>query len=814
MAIQLHQPIVCPILVGRSAELTALQECIQQTASGQGGVVLLSGEAGIGKSRLVAELQRAAEALGFQLLDGQCFPTDRSCPYAPLLDLLRTFLAPLSSAQIVTALGSSARVLVPLLPEQVQHLPEIVSLPSVPSLDPEQEKRRLFAALAEVFIKQATSQPVLLLVEDIHWSDESTLEFLLFFARKTVASRLLVLLTYRSDEMHQPLRSLLAQLDRERLRQEVVLEPLSRADTETFLQTILQETDSLPVGMLDALYDLTEGNPFFLEEVLKALMMADELVEGEDGWRWKRADTWRIPLSLQDAVELRLTRLSADARRVVQLAAVAGRRFDFTLLQQITRYDEAHLMELMKEAMAAQLVIEESAEQFAFRHALTRQAIASGLLARERRALHGTIAQTLEQLHAAALDAYLADLAYHCTEAELWSQALEYAKLAAEQAQALYAPRAAVEQWTRVMHATQHLGQAVPPTCYRARGQASEILGDFEQAKADYERALQAARQVQAGLLEWQSTLDLAFLWTGRDYKRTGAYLQQAVDLARHLGDAGLQAHSLTRLATWLLNTDRSPRPFPPIVRRWRSLKRSRTSPGWSKPSICSGPSTTWQVTRSTPRSSMIGPSNYLRLAGNRSKLCSCLVMRAAVASPWSGYTSCTVNWSFAACERDLREALQLARELEWAAGEAFADIYFGGICASSGRLGAGLAYAQQGLRLATEINHQQWMCLARMMRWHASLCICWPPSRRLLMRRSGSEVARTLGSASWIAYLIAVQIQAYTALGQLRLAEAALHEVRSRAEHPAPGVGALPAAGLGGTGPGATTARTRPRAL
>ena len=84
--------------------------------------------------------------------------------------------------------------------------------------------------------------------------------------------------------------------------------------------------------MLDALYDLTEGNPFFLEEVLKALMMAGELVEGEDGWHWKRADTWHIPLSLQDAVELRLTRLSADARRVLQLAAVAGRRFDFALL--------------------------------------------------------------------------------------------------------------------------------------------------------------------------------------------------------------------------------------------------------------------------------------------------------------------------------------------------------------------------------------------------------------------------------------------------------------------------------------------------
>src|ERR1700758_4252017 len=142
MTIPLYQPVVCPILVGRSAELAALQACIQAPTRGQGSVVLLSGEAGIGKSRLVAELQRSAEAPGFQLLSGQCFPADRSCPYAPLLDLVRTFLAPLSPAQITTVLGSSARALVPLLPEPVQHLPEVASLPPLSPLEPEQEQRR------------------------------------------------------------------------------------------------------------------------------------------------------------------------------------------------------------------------------------------------------------------------------------------------------------------------------------------------------------------------------------------------------------------------------------------------------------------------------------------------------------------------------------------------------------------------------------------------------------------------------------------------------------------------------------------------
>ncbi len=173
-----------------------------------------------------------------------------------------------------------------------------------------------------------------------------------------------------------------------------------------------------------------------------------------------------------------------------------------------------------------------------------------------------------------------------------------------------------------------------------------------------------------------------------------------------------------------------------------------------------------------------------LRLAGNRSKLCSCLVTRAAVTTPWGGHTCCTVNWSLEECERDMVEALQLARELEWAAGEAFTDIYFGGMLVSYGRLGAGLTYAQQGLRLATEINHEQWIACAHDALARISLALL-APEQALSHAEIGFEAARGLGSASWIAYLTAEQIQAYMALGQPQLAEAALQEVRSGAENP-----------------------------
>jgi DNA-binding CsgD family transcriptional regulator/tetratricopeptide (TPR) repeat protein len=577
---------------------------------------------------------------------------------------------------------------------------------------------------------------------------------------------------------------LLAQLDRQRLRQEIVLVQLTRANTATILQSILQETDSLPVGMLDALYGLTEGNPFFLEEVLKALIMAEELVKGEDGWQLMRPGTWRVPLSLQDAIDLRIMRVSADARRVLQLAAVAGRRFDFALLQEITQDDEAHMVEIMKELMAAQLVIEESIDQFTFRHALTRQAIYSGLLARERRALHGTIAQTLERLHAAALDAYFADLSYHCAESELWSKAMEYAARAAEQAQAFSAPRAAVEQWTRVIYAAQQLKQEVSPTCYRARGQAYEILGDFEQAKADYERALDTARQRGEGRLEWQSILDLGVLWTGRDYKRAGAYFQQAVDFARDLGDTGLHARSLNQQATWLLNIGQITEALATNREALALFEAQNDQPGMIETLNLLG---TVSIHDGDPVNAVLvydRAINLLRAVGNRNVLCSCLTMRAACAAPWGGYTTCTVNGSLVECERDVAEALQLARELEWAAGEVFAEIFYGGILASFGQLGAGLAHTQQGLRLATEIDHQQGIACARDALGRIYLALL-APEQALAHAEVGLESARELGLTIWITYLITIQVQAYTALGQPKLAEQALQEVRSAVENP-----------------------------
>lgn len=208
------------------------------------------------------------------------------------------------------------------------------------------------------------------------------------------------------------LRYFLAQLDRERLAQEISLSRLTLSGVDAMLRAIFTLPRSVQLELPDLIYTLTEGNPFFVEETLKSLLTAGDIFYANGRWDRKSLGELHIPRSVQDAVQQRTDRLSERARRVLILAAVAGRRFDFVLMQQLTQYDEPQLVSLMKELIVAQLVVEESDERFAFRHALTRQAVYADLLVRKRKGLHRSIAETMELLYAAVLDAHLADLAY------------------------------------------------------------------------------------------------------------------------------------------------------------------------------------------------------------------------------------------------------------------------------------------------------------------------------------------------------------------------------------------------------------------
>ncbi|MEZ4682930.1 MAG: AAA family ATPase [Caldilineaceae bacterium] len=567
----LDRAVISPVLVGRTREVELLEMVLHTVQQGAGQMLLLAGEAGVGKSRLAAELHRQAALKHWAILAGNCFERDAFFPYAPIVDALRALIGPLPGAAVADLCGPPAVELVKLLPELALVLSD---LHPTPVLDPEAEKRRLFEALLH-FLSRLTQSPhaapLLLIVEDLHWSDETTLDFLHLLARRLPTLPILLLATYRSEEITPTLRRWLLQLDRARLSRTMALEALPPQDVQTLLQAIFALKQPVRAEFLEPLYTLTEGNPFFIEEVLKVLVAAGELFYADDGWTRKSMQELHIPPSVQDAVLRRTQQLRPDARHLLTLAAVIGRRFAFGLLQQVAGHAEADLLTLIKELVAAQLVVEESAERFAFRHALTRQAVYSNLLGRERQILHRTIGAAIEHSAGGAQDgpvganalAQVAELAYHFYEAGEWHKALRYAQQAGEQAQTSALRAAALEQFTRA-NGQATAGLSHPSPLHRRRGLAYETVGDLERAhRSDYRLELAQTAADRHG--EWQLLLDLGQLWAAQ-LCANGRSFAAGFDAGKHAGrtgsgrcPAGFQppgalAHTLNRLGNWHLN--------------------------------------------------------------------------------------------------------------------------------------------------------------------------------------------------------------------------------------------------------------------
>ncbi len=695
-------PIVSPRLIGREAALATLGRALTTVAAGQGQTVLLAGEAGIGKSRLTASIKARADAAGFRTFEGQCFEPDYALPYAPIADLLRTHLGGLSGPDAAAQLAAVGPDLAAIVPE----------FAAAAEAAGEPDRNRLLHGLLRYLDHLTAERPALVVVEDLHWSDAASLDLLHGLAGRIAARPILLLLTYRSDEIPDHLGHVLAAFDRRRLATELRLQPLSEADVAVMLRAIFGLGRPVRGDFVRAIYALTEGNPFFVEEIVRALVERGDIVRAEGGWERRPLDELRIPRSVRDAVQQRSAHLSQRARRVLALAAVAGRRFDFGLLQALTGETETALIDLLKELIAAQLIVEVAPDRLAFRHALTREAVAAELLARERRALHAQAGEAIELLYAGTIDAHLEDLAHHFFEAAAWDEVIAYGTRAGERALALAAPAAAAEQFARVLQAAEHAGKPPPLAAMRGRGLAAAVLGDFVEARARLEAALELAREANDDRGTWQALLDLGSLWAERDYDQTFRYLDEALPLSERLGDPAARAHTLNRMGNWYSNHEE---PDPAIACHEEALAifaRLDDPAGIASTHDLLAMTVALAGDVTAAKAHADAAVHGFRFLGERQRLVDALLMSNAPAiyEMDVSVSRITVPGALATVE----EAHDLARDIGWRSGEAYTAAIFGEVLGVAGEFGRGLALLEQGLAIAAEIEHHQWQVQAR----------------------------------------------------------------------------------------------------
>ncbi|MBL8046075.1 MAG: protein kinase, partial [Anaerolineales bacterium] len=549
-------------LIGREAERAEMTALWKQVKAGESQVLLISGEPGIGKTRLVRELMTLVEVSGGAAYMGECY-AEGSAPYAPLAQIVQAaspLTAPLPTGEEAGGEGELPQlILADLLTIAPALHSQFPNVPHNPPLEPQAEQQRLFESALELCARQARRQPLCLVLDDAHWADSGTLYLIRHLARRLRSLRLpvLLVLTYREVELDQSraLNDVVADLQRERLAARLKLTRLTREQARTLLE-VMFETE-ISDELLDDLYRETEGNPFFIEEVCKALVEQGAIYRENGTWQRRDLASLQIPQSVRVAIQSRVSQLLDAAQTALRLAAVIGREFDFPLLLRAGELNEDALVEALETAERAQLIEElrgvrnAGREAFTFVHALIPAALRESVSGLRRHRMHKRVAAALEQLRPDDFET----LAYHYGQAGDETRARLYYRKAGDRARAVYANDDAIRFYTEALTLMPE-GESDQFELLASRARLYDFVGRRPEQKTDVE-ALTAlaekldddARRLEALLA--QGDYEAAVGFVGKD-----SQAQRAVELARQLKDPAREGRALIQLGwiTRLLN--------------------------------------------------------------------------------------------------------------------------------------------------------------------------------------------------------------------------------------------------------------------
>ena len=407
-----------PLVIGRQAERAVLERALDAAMAGRGEFVLLGGEPGIGKSHLARAVQ--ADALGRACVTttGHCYETDGAPPFVPFVEMLEQWARALPPASFRHALGSAAPEVARLAPELRRVFPD---LPAAIDLPPEQQRRFLFNSVREFLDRAARLAPIVAVFEDLHWADESTLLLLLHVVYTLPSMPMLVIGTYRTVDLavNRPFARTLDELLRGRHATPVPLRRLTADDTATLLQSLSGK--AAPPSTARAVYEKTEGNPFFIEEVFRHVRDEGHLFDESGAWREDiRADALDVPESVRLVIGRRLERLPDRARGVLTTAAILGRSADLHVLEALDDAPSDATLDAVEAAERAQLLGCErqgATVSYRFAHELVRQTLIGAVSLPRRQRIHARIAEALQRVYPVFSDRLVPVLAHHLYQA-------------------------------------------------------------------------------------------------------------------------------------------------------------------------------------------------------------------------------------------------------------------------------------------------------------------------------------------------------------------------------------------------------------
>ena len=481
---------------GREEELAAMDRGWQRVRTGNRQVMLVAGEAGIGKTRIIGEFARRCLSSGTTLV-GHC-DEEALTPYQPFVEALTQLLGQFTDAELEQQMrdGNLTPEVARLVPNLTARLPE---LDCGAVVDPESERFRLFQAVDRLFSSASRRSALLILLDDLHWADKSSLLLLRHLARGAPSTAMFVIGTYRGDGVERTaLGALLADLQRDQGAARLALRGLTVEDAERLVQAI---TGRRPTrAFMKSLTSETSGNPFFIREVVQHLKDDGELDQVDGTKPASSAARTFVPESVKEVINQRLVRLTEQCNRALSLASVLGREFRLGVLARVGAFNEDELLDALEAAQAAGLIVEEHGVQgkFSFSHSLIREVLYEKLSETRRIRLHCRIAEVLEST--STPDALpLADLAYHFVQAaplNSYERALDYATRAAREATESLAHEEAAQFYELALQALDHSAPADAIDDLRAnlhahRGEALASVGNWPVAKEAFEAAVQ-----------------------------------------------------------------------------------------------------------------------------------------------------------------------------------------------------------------------------------------------------------------------------------------------------------------------------------